>query len=364
MKKKAKLASSDIRTANTLNVLRCLTEKKMATMASLAAECNVTIVTLTKILQDLCARGYVNAETIQSSEVGRHGSSYTLNAHAGYFICFDISFKHQMVADITDLCENVCAHFEISVTDARYSEAFYSLSGKVNDFLGDRPVAGIGISSAGVYRANSRSFTTLLVDWYDQVDFIDFFSGQYATENIIIGQDVSFAALCAADQYIQNKNESLYLLYIGDGVGGAFVKGNKLHCGVDGIAGDIGQTLYPIGGQLINLEQWVQDYRSGGSSQPPDANSILNPIVAAAYNVLWLLNPDYLIISALDQAFERETVSQIQTFLQGNLPNPLSFATRIVANEGQNTARLGLQKQLLYRFFEQICEDAAQQEKK
>lgn len=337
------LTSADIRNKNKLKVLRKLISQNSVTIAQIASDCDSTPVTIAKIIQDFQEKSLVVAAKNEITNVGRHGSKYAINPDLGVFICFDLTLKDKLAAIIYDI-KSKPKDFLSKEIGWNAAQAFYSLNEEIVK-KGYR-VLGVGVSVDGVYDSANDKVVSTLYTWYKAVSFAQYLKKTYGTENVFIGQGVAFAALAEAARLITDGHQSLYFVYVGDGLGGAFIKGHTTHEGIDGYAGEIGHIL--LGDRLIRLEDIGLTRINEKSVATAEQ---MRSLCVVIYNIIWLLNPDFFVISSVDQNLAEEVMKQSQNFIHKNLPRKIPLTTKFVLSKTQDATLAGIMHKLVSKYL-------------
>lgn len=117
------------------NIIKFYIANGNSTIYDLSQELNLSVPTTTKLVNEMCAEGYVREYGKLETSEGRHPNLYGVNPDSGYFVGVDIS--HSVVnlglmdfkGDLVDLQMNVPCCFENT------SEALDGLCRVVNEFI-------------------------------------------------------------------------------------------------------------------------------------------------------------------------------------------------------------------------------------
>ncbi len=351
--KRELLTATDIRQTNKLNVLQCLSKHGVLTIPNLVTLCGTTIVTMGKVVKELMEQGAISAVPNELSRVGRRGLAYALNVEFGYFLCIDVTHECNIIAHVYDVHYKRVSEIDQAIEVDLFEESLNRLFSRLKQGLKNKNLLGIGISTPGIYLSDRDIILSELYGWCRSVRLKQTTAQYFSCDNIIIGQDVTFAAMAESERLSGNDDESVYYFFAGDGVGGAFVKGGVPHIGTDNIAGDIGQTLLQDNGQMVRLEQYC---KQNILSNDIDKLSYLSlyPLYVSIFNVLWLLNPDFLIIGSLDNKLSETLAIGANNFLRDNQIENIKLTTRIQAGEIEHASLIGLAQELMLNFFKTL----------
>jgi len=345
--KHEQLTVSDIRQINKLNVLACLLEQERMTISQLAKRCGATVVTMGKIVQSLVDDGIVLAHTNDTGSVGRHGLIYEINLEIGVFACIDVTFRDKLFARIYDIKRNCLGTYERSVVGGGYFAQFNALVSDIMRDLSGKTVLGVGVSTAGEYNKTRDRAASMLFDWYHDVGYSGVLRKHFSTHNILIEQDISFAALAESKRLSMQPNQSMYYLYVGDGISGVFIKNGKIHEGVDGLARNPGKMLVTWGNRLVRVEEtltkdWQREERF---------EDRMRPLFTVISNVLWLLNPDYFIFAANEMEIADRLRNGTTAFFKNAADGKMSHSTKFLLSDNCNASQAGVLQKLIDRYL-------------
>ena len=112
-----------------------------STIPDLARVLDLSIPTITKLINEMCAEGYVNEYGKLETTGGRHPNLYGLNPHAGYFIGVDIN-KFGVNIALIDFCgETVKQGMDLPYKFENTEEALEQLCELARRFIDDTHVA-------------------------------------------------------------------------------------------------------------------------------------------------------------------------------------------------------------------------------
>ena len=144
--------------------------------------------------------------------------------------------------------------------------------------------------------------------------------------------------------------QSLYYLYVGDGISGVFIKNGRMHEGVDGLAKNPGKMLVTWGNRLARVEQVV----SGEWQREEGFAERMRPLFTAIYNVLWLLDPDYFVIAANDLATARRLCDGAVKFASLAGEGELPLSTKFVLSDNCDASQTGILQKLIDRYLRAV----------
>lgn len=230
----------DVRAHNRGLLLRLLTEMGPLSRRELARQTGLSIPTVTSIVTDLTAEGYVTESVpqIRSARRGPRATVVTL-ARNGYTVLgVDISAEEVWVglSDLSGLMTRV-AHTRIPSREpaARVLKTAVATAAPLVEAAG-RTLVGIGVGVPGpVDAARRRCVLSLGLGWQD-VEIAQVFEDAFGKSTVV---DYNVRAMAAAEARhgLGQRAENLLHVHVGEGVGFAFVvDGQPFRQGAHGVS--------------------------------------------------------------------------------------------------------------------------------
>ena len=206
---------------------------------------------------------------VTAGRPGRSARLFEINPAAGYAAALDVTPQH-IRAQVADLAGDVIGEHELRPTWPRRRERSRSRPRHPRPSPGGRrpeargPVLR-GVAATGSYdaEADRLRFARHLNGW-NGVDLVRRLEAELGVQ-VFVENDVNLAAIAERRVGAAQDIADFFLLWAGDGIGGALILDDRLHRGVTGGAGEIA-FLQPSGAPLVRnpvrggtgaLEQWV-----------------------------------------------------------------------------------------------------------
>jgi len=310
--------------------------------------------TVKNIVDDLMAKNIIYEKKIDKSPVGRIPTVLNIYETIGYILAIDLSSKSILYYVIYNVYRNkVSDGYYNCNPNVSYEENLKEFIRHVKDVILKneyKNIIGIGISVPGVYNAEQDTVNNELIKDLNHIHLKKLFYEDFPIENIIIDHDVKLAALAEYVALGDSDLQDFYYLFIGEGVGGAFILKGEIYSGHDELAGDIGQMIVDCSGNdCTNLESIVscpsivnevqrklkEDdmdegrnvsrldfveilnmYKAGNKIVTGYIHDVLMTLAKAIYNIIWLANPQKIIIGSSYPEFGEIVVTKVKEYLK------------------------------------------------
>jgi predicted NBD/HSP70 family sugar kinase len=234
------------------NVLSHIRQSGLVSRTQLANYCGISAPAITKVAKELLGRGLIKEAGRGSNTRGQPATQLSIDPLGAFSIGLHIE---------QDICSLTLLDFSgKSVVDVRYSGIFTSptvalqmIFYYLNALLQSNPEAtkklvGIGVAIGGNFIVNHHKIIPRreMKEWQN-IDLHDVFFQQYQLP-IYIENDASAAAIgenISGQGYFY---KDFFYIYMGFGLGGAFLHNGRLIRGVNGNAGELGRlcpTTHP-----------------------------------------------------------------------------------------------------------------------
>lgn len=316
---KENLTSRSIRNNNSYNILKALVEHEKLQRSELTAFSKVSVITVKKIVDELLRAGILEETTVTSS-IGRKPKELSFVQDLGCFCCVNLCKTSQIGYFIYDIHSRLLSEGKVKV--GRYSdfsdalnESLLRIRKTVTEDL-KLPLLGAAVSVPSIYYEEADAVNCDLIPGLKDVHLKALLTENLGIQNIVIIHDVCAAASL---EYQLADSDSLYYLYVGDGLGSAFVRCGEVFQGDSYAAGEIGQCLTNFDGtersyesilsvsglcrQLDlsdqgELEAVLLKYPELPVNQLEILKRVLNFAAEMLYNICWLLNPGSIVVDS------------------------------------------------------------------
>lgn len=358
-----RLTVKDIRTKNKINVLTAIVNSNGITRNELAKRANVSLMTITNVVDELLDAGYIY-ETKTESSIGRTPTNLFIDDSLGIFVSVDLTSTKQNEYIMYDLKKKIIFSdtytYDNSISYIDNINKLMSILKKALDKFNVN-LLGIGLAVPGAYIPDKDIILTSLIKEHQNINLMKMFKKYFNINNIVIGHDVNMAA--RAEYNALKPDSSLFYIYIGEGVGGTYINSGDVLKGKDLIAGDLGQVEVIIDNQAktiqevisipsitksvkesigeFSISEIIRKYLEDDKKIAEFMEKILDTISRQINNICWLYNPNYIIISSSDRQLSRIIIDYstkiLETKNNGFISTKLSSSTY-----NENSALIGL----------------------
>ncbi len=379
-----KITINDVRNINKINVFKSIIKQKDLTRSQLSDLNNISVMTVKNIIDDLLAKKIITEEKLESSTVGRKPKILNISKNIGIFLVVELISKSRMNFTFFNIerkkIKNECYFIEKSLS---YQENINQFIKKIKIELESvefNHILGIGIVVPGVYDKVQDRVYSGLYKGINQIKLKNVFGENFKTDVIIIDHDVKLAALVEGMELGEKDSiNNLLYIYQGEGVGGSLILDGEIYSGHNEIAGDIGQYLININGKSITVEDLaaipeiidaiskkinksnlsfeniLEMYFEGDNKVVEHINKIFSIMAEVIYNITWLINPEYVVISSTSTEYSKLAADKIETEICQLIDTIIPINLKIISSKyGDNAARLGAFEETINRWIEYI----------
>lgn len=249
LRPQGKLLQEDARRHHRSLLLQHLFREGSASRADLARASGLTRVTVSDLVAELLAEGFVGELGAPAeSRVGKPPTLVGLAADSHHIIGLDLSETDRMSGAVVNLAGTVQARHEVHVDGAEGEQAVLLVQRLAAELIEmtDRPVLGIGVGSPGVVDTAGTVIDAPNLAWTDTP------LAARLTEAfglpVHVANDANTAVL-GEHTFGESGDGGLMVLRVGTGVGAGFVLGGSLLHGHLGAAGEIGHVVVDPDGE-------------------------------------------------------------------------------------------------------------------
>jgi predicted NBD/HSP70 family sugar kinase len=335
---KTRLTVGNIRKTNKLNILKSIIAQKEVMRSELASHNGISVMTVKKIVDELIEDGIVE-ESVCDTNVGRKPKSLYISDLVGVMVCISLSSKLFFSYIIYSVYGEILEERQRRI-DEQYSyfDNLYYLNAQIQSDLKrlERSLIGLGISVPGAYYEKDDMVNYDLISELKGLKVKQTFEKAFGCKNVIVIHDV-FGAAQAEYELMEQKDSSMFYFYVGDGVGGAFINRGQVLVGDDLVAGEVGQfVIFEENERFVTLEDRVsiphitelfqkkhpnvnfytmlQMYDRGEAAAVDIIDDAASLIAHSLYNVLWILNPQRIVISSSFNRFREIIIDKCREF--------------------------------------------------
>ena len=296
--------------------------------------------TLLKAVDALKADGLVMEPNRKGKKTGRRASELQLNSEYGCFIGIDLHI-HYTAGIIMDLAGNILAETFIGSETAKNANIARSEIAECIKMLKKQleadhpPILGLGFADPGlVDQSSGKSLVAVnLPGWHD-FDIRAWLNNNFGIEQLTVITSAAARIFIEAQLLGQTAPQSIFLMELGTGIGGGFIKSGTVFYGDSGCGMEIGHVIVEPDGPLcqcgnkgcleavageagirrqvnrmlsgevitsltknISIQSFIDCVNSGDKVATTMAFKIADNIGLALVNVVALLNPALIILS-------------------------------------------------------------------
>lgn len=338
--KKSSLAVKNIRFANTEKVINCLIKDKIKTRNELAKENYISLMTVKHIVDDLIASNIVHETVANDTEIGRKPKILEIMKEYGNIVCINLAEKYQISFRIYDIYEEFVGEGSVPIEEGKdYKEILLLAINKIKGMLWSLSFKTVGIAAfvPSAYYEQTDIVNYDLISHFKNLHLKQLLKDEFGLDNILVIHDVFSAAKSEYDS-LNPQDESQFYVYFGMGIGGFFIHKDEPIMGKDLMAGEIGKMIVPTAqGDYVILEEVAsvdaimsklkqQDinktfdecialYLQGDDIMQKFFEPVLDIIARVIYNLLWVYNPDRIVIDSSSNNYAVVIINHIKTLL-------------------------------------------------
>ncbi len=354
--KKQVLTVKNIRNVNTENILQSVIKNRSTTRSVLAKENHISLMTVKHVVDSLMAAGYLVEEESCNAEVGRNPKVLRLARKFGHILCVNLTSKDELSYLIYDIYENLLEEGSVPLEEKRaYRDTLTELLEKAEERIKVLDTETVG---AAVFVPSAYDETVDLVNYDLIADFKELhirtlFKEKFKIENILILHDV-FAAARAEYDGLEHKARSQFYFYCGYGVGGCFISGDEAVSGHQRMAGEVGKMLVSMDGSgedcriledmvsvsavkkqmkacglHMKFAELLEQYEAGEKQAVDFLEPVLNTISRLLYNLLWVYNPERVVIDSCKSVYCQAIAQHFQGFMERMKNDAIPVSVRV-----------------------------------
>ncbi len=317
--------------------------------------------TLLKAVDALKANGLIVEPNRQGKKTGRRASELALNREYGCFIGIDLHI-HYTAGVIMDLAGNILAETFIHSETAKNaniarSEIAECIKTLKQQLAADHPpLLGLGFADPGlVDQDNGRALVAVNLPGWHNFNISAWLKNSFGIEHLTVTASAAARIFIEAQLLGQATPQSIFLMELGTGIGGGFIKHGAVFYGDSGCGMEIGHVIVEPGGPLcqcgnkgcleavageagirrqvnamlsgdvitsltknISIQDFIACVNNGDKVAMTMAFKIADNIGLALVNVVALLNPTLIVLSGELTGMGRYLTHSIEQTLKMN----------------------------------------------
>lgn len=340
--KKQTLTVSTIRNANMVNILQSIMKNQQKTRSELAKENQISIMTVKHIVDDLMRAGIIVERASTGGEVGRKPKTLEFSEAYGNIVCINLTSAEEISFLVYDIKETLLKKGEIAFQKQRsYQENLIEAISEVKKQVSDKKTLTVGVAVfvPSAYYEEKDLVNYDLIPEFKNLKIKALFAEAFQMKNILVLHDVVPAAKSEYDSLNASK-ESQFYFYCGYGIGGFFIHNGMAIMGKDLMAGEVGKMILPVKtaskqfitleevasvsaicrqaqekGIMKNFQEMLEDYEQQEPQIRMILDFVLDTIAMVLYNLLWVYNPNRVIIDSCYKKYSAFITERFQSFL-------------------------------------------------
>lgn len=332
----------NIRNANIIKVMYSLIKDRSKTRNLLAKESNISLMTVKHIVDDLIESGIITETVCNDTEVGRKPKILQIKNIYGNIICINLTSKTEITFLVYDIYEQLVDKGSIKINEnISYEQNIKVMLNNIKTKLQNNPskTVGIAVFVPSAYYEDEDLINYDLIAEFKNLHIKSLLKTNFDTDNLLIIHDVYSAAKSEYDS-LNSTKESQFYFYCGTGIGGFFIHNNVPIMGKDLMAGEIGKMIvskdncdrYIILEDIASIDaiskkmkqygidkdfaEFITMYEKGDKQSQEILNPVLEVLTKVLYNLLWIYNPDSIVIDSCCKEYSSFIVKHVKTFYQ------------------------------------------------
>lgn len=314
-----------IRQYNRDMIKNLIIEEGPITKSLIAKLTNLSVPTVSKIVDDLETSGLICQDAKVEGHVGRKAKSYKINHDALNFIV--LFFLHGcFTATLTDYFGQKLAEKDINFEGlTTFEESFEVICNAIDEFLKIRTIeqiSAIGLGIPGVVGGNGVISHIPSIPFWHGIKLEKLISKRYNVP-VFVENDVKLMTVGLFHKELVDYYENIVLLYISEGLGAGIIINRKLYKGFRNFAGEygymqiIGSPVWEketdFGGLELTLKEYVTKFKKDRTLNEVEKIEYFDLIAVVVANFISVLNPEVIAIRgpAIDKSSIKRIVKKI-----------------------------------------------------
>ena len=367
-----KIDVNSIKIQNKRLIIKEIMKKRLVSRNGIASELGLSVVTVSKIVQEIMDSDIIEEVKDVSSTVGRKANLLRFIAEARKMVALDLSSRKFSFSIIGLGLDIESTYFHKYKKNMSYESNLHEFLSYARDFILknglEEKIVGVGVSVPGAYNKSEDRVICTKIRELPKIRLKGVFS-QYFKTDITVEQDIRLM-ITHDTQYMEHVlKQNIFYIYVGEGTGGAILIDGNIYCGANDLAGEIGQMLLDNENSFHDLISWdnfvsaaKEHYHELDGKNPDEisaylvsrfdekdafimeeVNKVAEIFSRAIMNIMCFVDPHTIIISGNYNIFGNKFQKLLREYsARFVLPEILAVLKIRLSENGDKSAVLGL----------------------
>lgn len=284
---------SVIKQANMLLIKECIQKNPMTTKPQIAKETQLSLVTVSKIVDELEHSGEVTVVGYQDSTGGRKAKQYVIDVSFGTVITILIRSGRYYVY-LRDIDGNLVSGYQEEHGAKGWTEELFTVIARARARAANE-VCAVALAVPGTVSEGVVTNIPLIPEWED-VDLKKAIEERFEV-SAIVENDINASTIGSHENYGNETVNNMLFLYLDEGIGAGVVIGNKLYKTRRNLVGELG---------FMSIGAWEKEKLGSRSLEPlvrelmkENRRMDLADVVARLLvNTCCVIDPDLVVIDS------------------------------------------------------------------
>ena len=347
-----KIALASIRAQNLKQIFDVIVKEGPTTRGRLAEATGLSLMTVSNVVENMIANEIITVRSKKSATgAGRKADLVDVVQDAHALLILDLTereFSHVLLGlngktlyEPQPIPTEITADYETSLR--HYLE---KVAAEIREHGFAAKLAGVGVSVPGPYQVDTDTVYTALTPELNQIHLKAIINEIFGDELLIyIDEDVKYAARANLSMVENALEKTLAYIYIGEGVGGAFLINGRILMGAHSMAGEISRMIISNDGRradslsrkaflqklgVASHSDWLTEVmkikNEDGSRITRALDEIAEDLTELCYGLSWLVDPHEIILECdyvrmLDDTFTDRVQKMLDARIKGVSPH-------------------------------------------
>lgn len=348
----SKIDLNTIRYQNLRNILDALQRNGTLTRQKIALETGLSLMSVTNLVDQLLRNHVIellppSAQEAAKRQTGRKAELVSLDVRNDLWMVISLTDKYFRFATMrADRKITYNSQSWVYLREQTYENNLRKFLTICAQFIAAHAshILGIAVIVPGPYDPATDCVSNMRIPELNSICLKRLLGEMFGEVYMYVDEDVKFAARAYAEFY--QDAQSLYYLYIGEGVGGALAQDGRIFRGLNAVAGDPSQLAAGDGEtfeQRISLDAFLRRFqidddaslgvpqsldrltklaRTNAAEYKQSLNEIAEDVSKLLYLVAWMLDPYAVVV---DCVYARPMECDFVNIIKGKLKSRLSL---------------------------------------